>query len=155
MSCTGFRQTSLDGLVDVCAPYIDQRDGLVLRIHDREILDVLETPDDDTGLHPACPSVREVVEPFRTFVDDVGGIGVMGLDDLPGPCPGEIGKVALPLHVLVAVDRIERREYGCVLLHGVKWIRVKHIQKEPPPKMGTALLLSSYSLSFFADSAMS
>ena len=102
---------------------------------------MLETPDDDAGLHPACPSVREVVEPFRTFVDDVGGIGVMGLDDLPGPCPGEIGKVAFPLHMLVAVDRIERREYGCVLLHGLIGIKGWTYTTKAAPGMGTALSL--------------
>jgi len=80
---------------------------------------VLETSDGDACLHPARPPVSEIVPPFGILVDCVDGIGEMGLDDLPCPCPGEVGEIALLLRVLVAVDRIERRE-NVVSFHDVE-----------------------------------
>ena len=111
------RQTALDALVDV-----DAADGikgyrLDARVHYRQVFDVLEASDGDAGLHPAGAPVGEVVPSVGILVDSVGGVGVIGLDHLPGPRPGEVGEVALPLGVLVAVERIEHAENG-VFLHG-------------------------------------
>lgn len=122
MSCTGFGKCTLDSLVDVSAFYITEEDGLVSGIHDREILDVFQILDGDTDFDPAGFSISKVVPAIRTFVDGVEGFREVGLDNLPSPCPGEVGKVALLLSVLVAVDRIERRKMDCGI--GNKWIRV-------------------------------
>ena len=108
MSCTGFGKCTLDSLVDVRALDITEEDGLVSCIHDREILDVFQILDDDTDFDPAGFSIRKIVPAIRTFVDGVVCFREVGLDNLPSPCPGEIGKVALLLGVLVAVYRIER-----------------------------------------------
>ncbi len=79
-------------------------------------LDVLKTPDGHAGLYPAGSPVGKVVPSVGTFVDGVGRVRKVRLHHLPRPCPGEIGQVALLLHVLVAVERIEHRE-NSVLLH--------------------------------------
>lgn len=78
---------------------------------------MLEPLDGDACLHPASPPVGEVVPAVGVLVDGVRGIREVCLHHLPRPRPGEVGKVALPLRVLVAVDRIERSE-NCVFLHG-------------------------------------
>ena len=119
MTCASLREGALYGLVDVGAAYRFERDGLVALVHHGQILDVLESLDRDAGLHPARPPVGEVVPPCGILVDGVEGIGEMGLDDLPCPCPGEIGEITLLLRVLVAVDRIERCE-NVVFLHDVE-----------------------------------
>ena len=134
MSCTGFGKGTLNSLVDVGTLDIGQEDGLVLGIHDREILDVFQILDDDPDFDPAGFSIRKIVPTIRTFVDGVVRFGKVGLDDLPSPCPGEIGKVALLLSVLVAVDGIERCKSG--LLHkqlGYKGLNI--YSKSRPPKL--------------------
>ena len=108
------KTSTLEQDCPICSGGLD----LVPHIHNRQILDVFEVLDRDTGLDPAGPAVSKVVPPIRTFVDGVGSVGIVGLDNLPGPRPGEIGKVALLLRVLVAVHRIERRENRIVFLHG-------------------------------------
>jgi len=84
--------------------------GLVACIHNRQVLDVLETSDGDSSLHPAGFPVGEIVPSVGILVDGVGGIWVMGLDNLPGPSPGEIGQLTFLLRVLVAVYGIEHAE---------------------------------------------
>ena len=108
MTGTGFCQCSLDGLVDVCASDVAQKDGLVLGIHYWQVFDVLQTLDGYAYLDPACLAIGKVIPAIGTLVDGVQGIRVIGLDDLPGPCPGQIRKVALLFSVLVAIDSIER-----------------------------------------------
>ena len=132
MSCTSFGKCTLDSLVDVRALDITEEDGLVLGIHYREILDVFQIMDGDTDFHPAGLAIGEVIPAIRTFVDGVVCFREVGLDNLPSPCPGEIGKVALLLGVLVAVYRIERCKSG--FLH--KQISVKGLNiysKSRPP----------------------
>ena len=113
------RKAALDALVDVDATDGVERYRLVARVHYRQVFDVLEASDGDSCLHPAGAPVGEVVPSVGILVDSVGGVGVIGLDHLPGPRPGEVGEVALPLGVLVAVDSIEHAENG-VFLHGCK-----------------------------------
>ena len=108
MTCTGFRERALDGLVDIGALNGAGWDGLVSCIHHGQILDVLDTLDGDTGLDPAGSPVGEVIPAFGVFVDGVGGIGKVGFHDLPSPRPGEIGQITFLLRVLVAIDGIER-----------------------------------------------
>ena len=81
---------------------------MVALVHHWQILDVFESLDGHTNLYPAGSPVGEVIPAVGTFVDGVDGIGKMGFHDLPGPRPGEIGKVTFLLRVLVAVDCIER-----------------------------------------------
>ena len=116
MTGTSFREGSLDGLVHVEALDIRKWDGLVGVVHDRKVLDVFQSLDGDSGLHPAGSPVGEVVPTFGIFVDGVRGIGEVSLHHLPRPCPGEIGKVAFLLRVLVAVHCTERLE-NSVFLH--------------------------------------
>ena len=134
MSCTGFGKCTLDSLVDVRALDITEEDGLVSCIHDREILDVFQILDGDTDFDPTCFPISKVVPAIRTFVDGVEGFREVGLDNLPSPCPGEVGKVALLLSVLVAVDGIERCKSG--LLHkqlGYKGLNI--YSKSRPPEL--------------------
>ena len=77
---------------------------------------MLDSFDGDTGLHPAGSPVGEVVPPFGILVNGVLGGWEMVLDHLPRLCPGEIGKVAFLLRVLVAVHCTERLE-NSVFLH--------------------------------------
>lgn len=116
MTGTSFREGSLDGLVDVEALDIRKRDGLVGVIHDRKVLDVLQSLDGDSSLHPAGSPVGEVVPSFGILVDGVRGIGEVSLHHLPRPRPGEVGQIAFPLRVLIAVDCVERAE-NIVFLH--------------------------------------
>ena len=91
---------------------------------------MLEASDGHAGLNPASSPVGEVVPSVRIFVDGVGRVRKVGFHHLPRPCPGEIGQVALLLHVLVAVHCAEHRE-NCVLLH--KGMIKRVIRIEPPP----------------------
>ena len=116
MSGTSFRQRSLDGFVDICAPDRFEWNGLVALVHYGQVLDVLQRLDRHTDLNPAGSPVGEVVPTVGTFVDGVRGIGKVYLHDFPRPRPGEIGQVAFLLRVLVAVDGNE----GCkdaLILH--------------------------------------
>ena len=131
MTCTGFGEGALDGLVDIRAPDGIEWDGLVACIHHREVFDMLDSLDGHAGLNPACSPVGEVIPSFGTFVDGVLGRRKVRFHHLPGPCPGEIGKIALLLRVLIAVNSIERLEYS-VFLHNKGFNRVEHIRQEPP-----------------------
>lgn len=112
MSCTSFGKCSLDSLVDVRALDITEEDGLVSCIHDKKVFDVFKALDGYSNFDPAGFPIREIVPAVWTFIDGVDGFREVGLDNLPSPCPGEIGEVALLFRVLVAVDRIERRKNG-------------------------------------------
>ena len=68
---------------------------------------MLKTSDGHAGLHPAGSPVGEVVPAVGILVDSVGRVRIVRLHHLPRPRPGEVGKVAFPLSVLVAVERIE------------------------------------------------
>ena len=116
MTGTCLREGSLDGLVHVEALDIRKRDGLVGVVHDGKVLDVLQSLDGDSGLHPAGFPVGEVVPSFGILVDGVRGIGEVSLHHLPRPCPGEVGERSFPLRVLIAVDCVERAE-NSVFLH--------------------------------------
>ena len=131
MSCTGFRERALDGLDDIRAPDGIKWDGLVPCIHHWEVFDMLDSLDGYTGLNPSSSPVGEVIPAFGTFVDGVLGRRKVRFHHLPGPCPGEIGQIALLLRVLVAVDCIERLE-NSVFLHNKGFNRVEHIRQEPP-----------------------
>ena len=116
MTCTSLRERALDGLVDIDALDSSQRNRLIAVVHDGQVLDVLQSFDGHTDLYPASSPVGEIVPPIGTFVDGVGRFGIVGFHFPPRPCPGEIGQLALLLHVLVAVDGIEHRE-NRVFLH--------------------------------------
>ena len=131
MTCTRFRQGALDGFVYIRASDGIKWDGLVPCIHHREVFDMLDSLDGDTGLYPSSSPVGEVIPPFGTFVDGVLGRRKVRFHHLPGPCPGEIGQIALLLRVLIAVNSIERLEYS-VFLHNKGFNRVEHIRQEPP-----------------------
>lgn len=103
MTCTSLCKSPLDGFIYVSALYITKENGLIPGIHYRQILDVFQTLYGYTDFHPAGVPIREVIPVVWTFIDGVEGIREMGLDDLPSPCPGEIGEVALLFSVLVAV----------------------------------------------------
>ena len=107
MTCTSLCKRSLDGFVDIGASDSLKRNGLILRIHNRQILDVLQFFDGDTDLYPACPAIGKIVPTIWTFIDGVRSIWVKGLDQLPSPCPGEIRKIPFPLHMLIAVYCVE------------------------------------------------
>ena len=94
-------------------------DGLVSRIHDGQILDVLEALDGDTGLYPAGSPVGEVVPAVVAFVDGVGGIGKVLFHDFPRPRPRKVREVTFLLRVLIAVDCVQR----------CKDTRFLHVQK--------------------------
>ena len=112
MTSASFCKGSLDGFVDVRTLDIIQEYGLVSGIHDRKVFDVFKALDGYSNFDPAGFPIREIVPAVWTFIDGVDGFREVGLDNLPSPCPGEIGEVALLFRVLVAVDRIERRKNG-------------------------------------------
>ena len=131
MTSTCFRERALDCTVHISAPDPFDGYGLVPCIHHRQILDVLETLDGDSGLHPTGSPVGEVVPPFGTFVDGVGGIREMGFHHLPRPRPGEIGQIAFLLRVLIAVHCVQRCK-DTWFLHVEMGFEVEQIQQEPP-----------------------
>ena len=77
---------------------------------------MLDALDGDAGLDPAGSPVGEIVPTVGILVDRVRGLGEVCLHHLPRPRPGEVGKVAFPLRVLIAVDCVERAENN-VFLH--------------------------------------
>ena len=111
VSSTSLCQSTLDGFVDVGTPDLFKGDGLVSGIHYRQILDVLQSFDGDRHLDPTGPSVCKVVPAIWRLIDGVGCFWEMGLDELPCPCPREIGQTALLLHMLIAIDSVEQRKY--------------------------------------------
>ena len=127
MTCTGFRQASLDSLVDICAADTLVGYGLVSCIHDGQILDVLDSFDGNTCLDPCCPSVSDVRNALCRLVNGVRGIREVRLDDLPSHSPRKEGQVASPLGELVTVDCIQRLEDTLFLanaLHKNKRLKV-------------------------------
>lgn len=73
MTRTGFSERALDCLVDISALDGIEWDRLVSCVHHRQILDVFEIINGNTGLNPAGSPVGEVVPTVRTFVDGVMG----------------------------------------------------------------------------------
>ena len=133
VTSTGFRERALDCTVHVCASDGLVGDGLVSCIHHRQVFDVLDTLDGDTGLNPAGSPVGEVIPPFGTFVDGVGGIWEMGFHHLPRPRPGEIGQIAFLLRVLIAVHCIQRCK-DTWFLHVEMGFEVEQYSKSRPPE---------------------
>lgn len=130
MTSTGFCQCSLNGLVDVCTSDGFKGNGLVPCIHHWQVLDVLQSLNDDAYLYPTGLAIGKVIPAIWTFIDVVAGIWIVLLDHLPSPSPGEISKVSLLLRVVIAVDCVKSCENG--LFHKQKCLRVEHIQQEPP-----------------------
>ena len=141
MTSTGFREGALDRLVHVSASDGLIGDGLVPLIHHRQVFDVLDTLDGDTGLDPGSSPVGEVVPPFGTFVDGVVGIWEMGFHHLPSPRPGEVGQIAFLLRVLIAVHCIQRCK-DTWFLHVEMGFEVEHIQQKPPLNRNGFLMLA-------------
>ena len=141
MTAASLCESSLDGLVDIRTEDRIQRDCLVASIHDRQILDVLKPFNGDTYFHPSTSAIGKVVPTIWAFVDGVGCFWVKDFDKLPSPRPGEIRKIPFLLHMLIAVDCIELRENGLVFFHGVKRLKMKHIDtQKTAPTTGTVLL---------------
>ena len=116
MTCAGLGERPLDGAVDVKAGHFRIGNGLVTGVHHGKVFDMFESFDRDSRLYPGGSPVGEIVPAFGILVDGVLGGRIDRFYDLPRPCPGEIGEIALLLHVLVAVDCIERLE-NRVFLH--------------------------------------
>lgn len=133
VACTGFCERALDRAVHVSASDGLVGDGLVTCIHHRQVFDVLDTLDRDTGLNPGSSPVGEVVPPFGTFVDGVVGIWEMGFHHLPSPRPGEIGQIAFLLRVLVAVHCVQRCK-DTWFLHVEMGFEVEQYSKSRPSK---------------------
>ena len=134
VTSTSFRERALDCTVHVSASDGLVGDGLVSCIHHRQVFDVLDTLDGNTGLDPGSSPVGEVIPPFGTFVDGVGGIWEMGFHHLPSPRPGEIGQIALLLRVLIAVHCVQRCK-DTWFLHVEMGFEVEQYSKSRPPEL--------------------
>jgi len=88
---TSLGERALNCFVDIGASDGIKWNRLILCVHYWQVLDVFKIVDGNSRLYPTGPSISEIVPTIRTLVDGVESGRVVGLDNLPGPCPGEVG----------------------------------------------------------------